>query len=117
MTFVPQADVQSQGYWLAIYLGVSLTEHWVFKRGMSGYVLANHDKPGKLPPGFAAVVACCFGIVGAVMGLAQEWYIGPIGKKVGLPETGGDLGFELAFGFTVISYLVLRWIERRRFGR
>ena len=39
------------GYWLAIYEGVSLTEHFVFKRGMSGYHAAHYDNPEKLPPG------------------------------------------------------------------
>ncbi|KAI9784357.1 MAG: purine-cytosine permease [Peltula sp. TS41687] len=104
------------GYWLAIYVGVAFTEHFVFKRGLSGYVVQYFDKPGKLPPGFAALTAIGFGVFGAVMGLAQAWYVGPIGKKIGLPGVGGDVGFELAFGFTTVSYLVLRWVERRRFG-
>lgn len=49
--------------------------------------------------------------------MAQVWWIGPIGKKVGLPEYGGDVGFELAFAFTAISYVVMRFFEKRAFGR
>ena len=51
------------------------------------------------------------------MGLAQKWYVGPVGKKIGLPEFGGDVGFELAFAFASLSYLVLRWFEFRYFKR
>ncbi|KAI9789441.1 MAG: hypothetical protein M1833_002414 [Piccolia ochrophora] len=105
------------GYWLAIYEGVAITEHVVFRGGTTGYVPEHYNQPGLLPPGFAAIVAFCFGVVGAVMGLAQVWYIGPVGKKIGLPEYGGDVGFPLAFGFAAISYLVLRFFEKRHFHR
>ena len=65
----------------------------------------------------AAVLAFCFGVFGAVMGMAQVWFIGPIGKKIGSPDYGGDVGFELAFAFAAISFFVLRTFEKRSFGR
>ena len=71
----------------------------------------------KLPPGIAAVTAFCFGILGAVMGLSQPWFTGPIGKLIGDPAHGGDIGFELAFSFAAIAYAVLRTLEFRHFGR
>ena len=58
-----------------------------------------------------------FGVFGAVMGMAQVWFIGPVGKKIGLPEFGGDVGFELAFAFAMISYLGMRTVELKYFGR
>lgn len=103
-------------YWLAIYEGVSLTEHFVFKKGFGGYAAEIYDKPSLLPPGIAAIAAFCFGIFGAVMGMSQVWFIGPIGKHIGGPF-GGDIGFELAFAFTAISYIVFRKFEYKHFSR
>ena len=51
------------------------------------------------------------------MGMAQVWFIGPIGRKIGLPGYGGDIGFLLAFAFSSISYTVLRTFEKKTFGR
>lgn len=78
--------------------------------------MAIYNTPSLLPPGFAAMTAFCFGIFGAIMGMAQVWFVGPIGKLCGT-EFGGDIGFELAFFFTAISYFVLRKIEYRYFLR
>lgn len=55
--------------------------------------------------------------MGAVLGMAQEWFTGPIGRKIGTPGFGGDVGFPLAFAFSAISYGVMRTVEKRMFGR
>jgi NCS1 nucleoside transporter family len=104
-------------YWLAIYEGISLSEHIIFRRGMTGYAPETYDQPSKLPVGIAAVTAFCLGVMGAVLGMSQVWFIGPIGKKIGDPKYGGDIGFELAFGFSATSYIILRTFEKRYFGR
>ncbi|EON98547.1 putative purine-cytosine permease protein [Phaeoacremonium minimum UCRPA7] len=104
------------GYWLAIYEGISLTEHFVFKRGFGGYHPEDYVNPSRLPPGFAAITAFGFGIMGAVLGMAQVWFTGPIGKLCG-GDYGGDVGFELAFAFAAISYLALRTVEKSYFKR
>ncbi len=70
----------------------------------------------KLPPGIAAVAAFCFGVMGAVLGMAQVWFTGPIGKLCGT-DYGGDVGFELAFGFAATSYCAMRYVEKRFFKR
>jgi len=103
-------------YWLAIYEGVSLTEHFVFRKGSLGYQPEHYTQPSRLPPGFAAIGAFCFGVFGAVMGMSQVWFIGPIGKHIG-GAYGGDIGFELAFAFTAISYFLLRKLEYKHFQR
>ncbi|KAI9757791.1 MAG: purine-cytosine permease [Chaenotheca gracillima] len=105
------------GYWLAIYTGIALTEHLVFKRGYLGYAPEIYDQPSKLPVGIAAITAFAFGVMGAVLGMAQVWWIGPIGKRIGTPTYGGDIGFELAFAFSASSFLILRTIEFRYFKR
>ncbi|KAI1378694.1 purine-cytosine permease [Hypoxylon crocopeplum] len=105
------------GYWLAIYEGVSLTEHFVFRRAsFSRYAPEDYRDPDRLPPGFAAVAAFLIGVVGAVLGMSQVWFTGPVGKLAG-GEFGGDIGFELAFGFTAVSYLGLRALEKGYFRR
>lgn len=59
------------GYWLAIYEGIALVDHFVFKRGMNGYIAEHYDHPEKLPPGIAAVGAFCFGVAGMITGMSQ----------------------------------------------
>jgi len=44
-------------YWLAIYEGISLPEHFIFRGGFSGYIPSEYDQPMKLPPSFAALGA------------------------------------------------------------
>lgn len=110
------------GYWLAIYEGVALTEHFVFRRGGRAglYDVGDYDTPSRLPPGFAALGAFVLGALGAVLGMAQVWFTGPVGRLCGGGgggESGGDVGFELGFGFSATAYLVLRAVERGRFGR
>lgn len=107
------------GYWLAIYEAVSLTEHFVFRdrAGGYGYMVDGHVIPDRLPPGLAALGAFLCGVVGAVVGMAQVWFTGPLGALCGGEEFGGDVGFELAFGFGAVAYLVLRAVERSYFKR
>lgn len=107
--------ISNQGYWLSIYEGISLTEHFLFARRR--YDITAFNTPSRLPPGLAAIVAFGFGIMGAVMGMAQVWFKGPIGRKIGLPGYGGDIGFPLAFAFSAISYVGMRTVEKRMFGR
>jgi purine-cytosine permease-like protein len=56
------------GYWLAIYEGISLTDHFFFKRSFDNYNPADYENPKGLPPGIAAVTAFCFGVAGMVTG-------------------------------------------------
>jgi hypothetical protein len=48
--------------------------------------------------------------------MAETYYIGVIGRKIAQPS-GGDLGFELAAIFSVITFPPLRWLEIRLTGR
>lgn len=105
------------GYWLAIYEGISLTDHFVFKRGFSGYHPEYYDQPDKLPPGIAAVMAFGCGIAGMVTGMSQQWYVGPIAIHAGATPFGGDVGFELGFAFAAVGYFILRNVELKVFGR
>ncbi|KAF4925584.1 Purine-cytosine permease fcyB [Colletotrichum viniferum] len=103
-------------YWLAIYEGISITDHVVFRRGLGGYDVEDYDDPSRLPPGIAAFVAFLMGVMGAVLGMSQTWFTGPIGKLAG-GAFGGDIGFELAFSFAAVSYAGLRVVEKKFFKR
>lgn len=53
--------------------------------------------------------------------MATLWYVGVLGRKIGDPIFGGDIGFELSGAFTAVTYPIFRYIERRlenpkRFG-
>ena len=108
-------NLQTESSPFAIYSGIAQTEHFVFAHGK--YDVTIYTTPSSLPPGIAAIVAFCFGVMGAVLGMAQVWFIGPIGKRIGLPGYGGDVGFPLAFAFSAISYAVFRAVEKNVFGR
>lgn len=82
-------------YWLAIYSVILIEEHFIFRGGsvslilhhttvglptdfffrvqFSGYNLEAYNTPALLPKGYAAIGATCFGIMGAVLGMAQLW--------------------------------------------
>jgi len=104
-------------YWVAFFVVIVAEEHFMFRRGgmRLGYDLEIYDQPRKLPMGIAGILAGCFGIVGAVLGMAEVYYVGVIGQKVS--PFGGDLGFELAAIFAAITYPPLRYMEIKMIGR
>ena len=78
------------GYWVSIWIAIVLEEHLIFRkaRGLS-WVWENWNEPRKLPIGIAALVAFLIGWVGAILCMAQVWYIGPIAATVG--DFGADV--------------------------
>lgn len=85
-------------YWTAFFIVIVAEEHFIFRRKngpLGGYNLDDWDTPGKLPVGVAGIVAGCCGVAGAVVGMAEAWYIGPLGVKAG-GAFGTDLGFEVS---------------------
>ncbi|KAJ3811650.1 permease for cytosine/purines, uracil, thiamine, allantoin-domain-containing protein [Lentinula aff. lateritia] len=104
-------------YWLAIFSTILIEEHLIFRKGKwSNYVPDDFNNWKKLPLGVASFLALGCGVAGAVLGMAQVWYVGVIGRMIGDPEFGGDIGFELAFAFTAVTYPPLRYLEKRWWG-
>jgi purine-cytosine permease-like protein len=100
--------------WVAFFIVVLAEEHFIFRRRLK-YDLTAYNSLSRLPVGIAGIIACCCGVGCAVVGMAQVWFIGPVGKLIG-PE-GGDLGFEMCAVATAIVYPPLRWIELKVFKR
>ena len=57
-------------------------------------------------------------LAGGVTGMAQTWYTGlkfAVAQKVG--ESGGDVGVFLSAAFTLVTYPLLRMLEKAQTGR
>lgn len=103
------------GYWTVSFTLILLIEDRFFRR-RDGYNLHVWDKPEQLPLGAAAVTSLLVGyLAGGLPGMSQTWYIGPIARKFG-PD-GGDVGIYLSFAFTLVSYPVLRYLEKKYMRR
>ncbi|KAH8680570.1 permease for cytosine/purines, uracil, thiamine, allantoin-domain-containing protein [Xylariales sp. PMI_506] len=102
------------GYWTIIYFGILAVEYtWI--RRKYPIDLDAWNQADKLPRGYAAGLAFCFGIMGAVLGMCQTWYTGKIGGLIG--AGGGDLGLELGLSFAVITYPFFRHLEIKKLGQ
>lgn len=102
------------GYWLMIFVSIVLEEHLIFRRGIGFDWTAWEDKK-RLPVGIAALAAFLIGWIGAVMGMNQKWYVGPIARMVG--DNGADLGEWLGAAFALLVFPPLRYVELKKFGR
>ncbi|GAB1204714.1 hypothetical protein APSETT445_003377 [Aspergillus pseudonomiae] len=102
------------GYWVAIWIAIILEERFIF-RFRTGYNWSVWNDPSKLPVGIAAFVAFAVGWVGAILCMAQVWYIGPLSRLVG--EYGADMGNYVGFTWAGLVYPPLRYVELRMLGR
>ncbi|KAK4057008.1 Purine-cytosine permease fcy21 [Microbotryomycetes sp. JL221] len=105
-------------YWLAIYSCILIEEHFIFRKGsfQKGYALERYNDTSALPVGFAAFFATAVGAAGAVLGMSQVWFSGPIALAIE-PKFGADVGFLLSFGFAGVAYPPARYLERKFMGK
>ncbi len=101
---------------VVLWIAITLEEEFIFRRKMKPKLIWNDwNKQENLPIGIAAFVAFCVGWVGAVLCMAQFYFIGPLARLVG--EDGGDMGNYVGFSLAALIYLPLRYWELRKFGR
>lgn len=123
------------GYWISMYFIILLEENTIFRTSwfkhlytveFEGVTKENEKLCGasknynfriwnnqkKLTMGLAGTFAFVCGAVGAVVGMAQTYYIGPLAKKV-----GGDIAMWLCIGFSGLIYPGARYLELKKFGR
>ncbi|CCE65224.1 hypothetical protein TPHA_0K00900 [Tetrapisispora phaffii CBS 4417] len=106
--------MNSIGYYLSIYVGISCCEHFLFRKGFKGYNIEDWNDTSKLPVGYAGTAALIVGIFGVALGMSQSYWTGEIGILIG---GGADIGFELGMSWSFLTYMVLRPIELKYVGR
>ncbi|ABN64926.2 predicted protein [Scheffersomyces stipitis CBS 6054] len=102
-------------YNVSIYLGIALTEHYIYRRGFKGYDVSNFEDRSTLPVGIAGLAGFLFGVASTVLSMNQTWYQGVIALKFG--EAGGDISWELNMVFAFVGYNLVRPFEKKYFGR
>ena len=81
------------GYWSAIWIAIVLEEHLIFRKYYGlGWNWDAWNNRHQLPLGIAALIAFLVGWAGAILCMAQVWYVGPISALIG--KYGGDVGLS-----------------------
>lgn len=101
------------GYWIEFMVAIVLLEHLWFRGGTVEFDWARWEDKSYLPVGAAALVAFLIGWAGAILGMYQIWYTGPLASMSG----PADVGLWVGTGFTVVAYIPLRYLELNYFGR
>ncbi|KAM4061137.1 purine-cytosine permease family protein [Hirsutella rhossiliensis] len=103
------------GYWVVIMVVIVLEEHLLFRRRRvaEAFDWSRCEDRAHLPAGWAALAAFLLGWVGAVLGMSQAWYVGPLAK---LAATA-DVGLWIGCGFTLVTFAPLRHLELKLVGR
>ncbi|ODV80412.1 uncharacterized protein CANTADRAFT_49299 [Suhomyces tanzawaensis NRRL Y-17324] len=130
------------GYWILIYFMLLLQENLIFRTDRfihlytkefaevgearnihlytsrkQHYNFAIWNDYDKLTRGIAATVSFLIGAVGAAVGMAQTYWTGPVARRIGGEEGGGDIAMWLCMGFAGLVYPFLRYFELKKFGR
>ena len=103
-------------YWVCPWITIALEEHLLFHvlRGVPFDWTAWEDKK-RLPIGAAALFAWLVGWAGAIIGMDQIWYQGPVALRIG--GYGGDIGAWMSIAFASVTYPPLRYLELKKFGK
>ncbi|KAL4872793.1 hypothetical protein BDV12DRAFT_210135 [Aspergillus spectabilis] len=100
------------GYWIVIWFTIVVESDLLFNRG--DYDWSAWNDPEKLPVGFATTAAFLIGWAGAIVGMDQVYYTGPIAEAI---AGGCDLGIWLGLGVTAVVFPPLRKLELCLIGR
>jgi hypothetical protein len=100
------------GYWVSPFLGIVLTEHFVFRRGSwteyrPAQACNKHHHPN-LAKGYAAVFTFLTSIPIIAMCMSLEWWTGPVAKA-----GTGDIAIIVSFAYSVVMFWVTRALEKK----
>ncbi|KAJ9150161.1 hypothetical protein NKR19_g5385 [Coniochaeta hoffmannii] len=98
----------------ALIVELTLVEEFLFRRRRDGYDWTAWNDPKRLPIGLAALAAFLIGWVGAVLGMWQTYFTGPLAKLVG---EGIDMGMPVGATWAVLVFVPLSWLELKYVGR
>ena len=101
-------------YWFSIFIVIVFEDHILFRRcSFKNYDFDIWDNRKVLPISLSAILSGLVGIVGIVLGMSQTWFSGPIARAIAddSGETGADVGFEVGFIFTAVTYPLFRLVE------
>lgn len=101
------------GYTLTPSLVCITIEHFYFRR--KTYPLDDWNDHNVLPHGIAGFCAIVMAFVGAVLSMDQTWYVGVVAKSI--KPHGAELGWIFSGVFSGLTYLPVRWAERKWTGR
>jgi NCS1 nucleoside transporter family len=106
------------GYWNTSLFVILFVEHYLFRDGFHGfqkYDLEAWNTASKMPIGIAGLTAFAAGIGGAVVGMNETWWNGPLSRIIG--DHGGDIGNELSLVYTLVAFVPIRYLELKFIGR
>ncbi|CAF0757942.1 unnamed protein product [Adineta steineri] len=101
-------------YWSVVFVVIVVEEHLLFRRySFKNYNFDIWNNRKSLSIGIAAILSGLIGAVGIALGMTQTWFTGPIAKAIAgdSGEQGADVGLELGFVFTAVSFPLFRSIE------
>ncbi|KAJ3498667.1 hypothetical protein NLG97_g947 [Lecanicillium saksenae] len=104
--------VALMGYWIEFMVCICLEEQFIFCRNRE-WDWSKWENTDYLPHGWAALLSFLIGWAGAIVGMSQAWYIGPLSRLA----SGADLGMWVGFGMTMLSFPPIRYMERRYIGK
>jgi purine-cytosine permease-like protein len=108
-----QNFVALMGYWVEFMVFIVLVEHYWFQRGKPNFNWSAWKEKASLPIGIAALVSFLLGWLGAILGMYQVWFTGPLARVSG----PADVGMWVGIGFTLVSYVPMRYWELNYVGR
>ena len=100
-------------YWLMSMICIFVQEQLIFKSRLPRIDWNAQTNPKQMPVGWAALAAFLVGWVGAVLGMYQVYFVGPLAVAC----SGADVGLWVGCGMTLIVFPPLRWVELKALSR
>ncbi|KAI0088274.1 permease for cytosine/purines, uracil, thiamine, allantoin-domain-containing protein [Irpex rosettiformis] len=101
------------GYWIAPFLGIVLTEHFLFRcaswKAYSPIEAWNDPRHPNLARGYAAIFTFGSSIGLIVVCMSQVWWTGPVARA-----GTGDIAMIVSFVYSVVVFSITRALERKR---